>query len=312
MKDFFNLIRWKSLLLCLIALIVVRFFLIKPFYLNFVGDIVSPISNLEYFVFCLSVLLIVVASILINEYFDQDIDKINRAEKDLYIDRIISEKRVLSLFYILSIIAVLIAYVLGYLNGFLHLGSLMIVFVFMSYFYSLKYKRIFLVGNVVVAILYSMIVFLPVLFEVFALMNAPGGLFKVIIIPLKQELLYLALFFTLLTFLLTLIREIVGDMQDEEGDRECETHSIVVLLGEKKTKNILYILTSIFIAVTLYFLFTQYTNVSLIICVLIICVPMLFFLRELKNAKSIQDYGFLSEFLRMMFVSGLFMIINIY
>ena len=312
MKAFFNLIRWKSLLLCLMALIVIRFFLIKPFYLNFVGDIVSPISNLEYFVFCLSVLLIVVASILINEYFDQDIDKINRAEKDLYIDRIISEKRVLSLFYILSIIAVLIAYVIGYLNGFLHLGSLMIVFVFMSYFYSLKYKRIFLVGNVVVAILYSMIVFLPVLFEVFALMNAPGGLFKVIIIPLKQELLYLALFFTLLTFLLTLIREIVGDMQDEEGDRECETHSIVVLLGEKKTKNILYILTSIFIAVTLYFLFTRYTNVSLIICVLIICVPMLFFLRELKNAKSIQDYGFLSEFLRMMFVSGLFMIINIY
>lgn len=312
MKDFFNLIRWKSLLLCLIALIVVRFFLIKPFYLNFVGDIVSPISNLEYFVFCLSVLLIVVASILINEYFDQDIDKINRAEKDLYIDRIISEKRVLSLFYILSIIAVLIAYVIGYLNGFLHLGSLMIVFVFMSYFYSLKYKRIFLVGNVVVAILYSMIVFLPVLFELFALMNAPGGLFKVIILPLKQELLYLALFFTFLTFLLTLIREIVGDMQDEEGDRECESHSIVVLLGEKKTKNILYILTSIFIAVTLYFLFTRYTNVSLIICVLIICVPMLFFLRELKNAKSIQDYGFLSEFLRMMFVSGLFMIINIY
>lgn len=312
MKDFFNLIRWKSLLLCLIALIVVRFFLIEPFYLNFVGDIVSPISNLEYFVFCLSVLLIVVASILINEYFDQDIDKINRAEKDLYIDRIISEKRVLSLFYILSIIAVLIAYVIGYLNGFLHLGSLMIVFVFMSYFYSLKYKRIFLVGNVVVAILYSMIVFLPVLFELFALMNAPGGLFKVIILPLKQELLYVALFFTLLTFLLTLIREIVGDMQDEEGDRECESHSLVVLLGEKKTKNILYILSSIFIAVTLYFLFTRYINISLIICILIVCVPMLFFLRELKNARSIQDYGFLSEFLRMMFVSGLFMIINIY
>ena len=312
MKDFLNLIRWKSLLLCLIALIVVRFFLIKPFYLNFVGDIVSPISNLEYFVFCLSVLLIVVASILINEYFDHDKDKISRAEKDLYICRIISGKRVFSLFYILSISAMYISDVIGYLNGFLHLGSLMIVFVFMSYFYSLKYKRSFVVGNVVVAILYSMVVFLPVLFEVFALMNAPGGLFKVIIIPLKQELLYIALFFTLLTFLLTLIREIVGDMQDEEGDRECETHSIVVLLGEKKTKNILYILTSIFIAVTLYFLFTRYTNVSLIICVLIICVPMLFFLRELKNAKSIQDYGFLSEFLRMMFVSGLFMIINIY
>lgn len=176
MKDFLNFIRWKSILLCLIALVVVRFFLIEPFYENFVGGLASTISNLEYFIFCLSILLIVVASILINEYFDQDIDNINRAEKDIYISRIISEKRVLTLFYALSIIAVLIGYVIGYLNGFLHLGSLMIVFVFMSYFYSLKYKRNFLVGNIVVAILYSMIILLPVLFELFALMNNPGGL----------------------------------------------------------------------------------------------------------------------------------------
>lgn len=312
MKDFLNFIRWKSILLCLIALVVVRFFLIEPFYENFVGGLASTISNLEYFIFCLSILLIVVASILINEYFDQDIDNINRAEKDIYIGRIISEKRVLTLFYVLSIIAVLIGYVIGYLNGFLHLGSLMIVFVFMSYFYSLKYKRNFLVGNIVVAILYSMIILLPVLFELFALMNNPGGLFKVIIVPLKEELLYVTLFFTVITFLLTLIREIVCDMQDEEGDRECDSHSLIVSLGEKKTKNVVYVLSILFLALTLFFLFTYYTGVHLIVCALIVCAPMLFFLKELKKAKSIQDYGFLSELLRMIFVSGLFMIINIY
>lgn len=312
MKDFLNFIRWKSILLCLIALVVVRFFLIEPFYENFVGGLASTISNLEYFIFCLSILLIVVASILINEYFDQDIDNINRAEKDIYIGRIISEKRVLTLFYAISIIAVLIGYVIGYLNGFLHLGSLMIVFVFMSYFYSLKYKRNFLVGNIVVAILYSMIILLPVLFELFALMNNPGGLFKVIIVPLKEELLYVTLFFTVITFLLTLIREIVCDMQDEEGDRECDSHSLIVLLGEKKTKNVVYVLSILFLALTLFFLFTYYTGVHLIVCALIVCAPMLFFLKELKKAKSIQDYGFLSELLRMIFVSGLFMIINIY
>ena len=294
MKDFLNFIRWKSILLCLIALVVVRFFLIEPFYENFVGGLASTISNLEYFIFCLSILLIVVASILINEYFDQDIDNINRAEKDIYIGRIISEKRVLTLFYAISIIAVLIGYVIGYLNGFLHLGSLMIVFVFMSYFYSLKYKRNFLVGNIVVAILYSMIILLPVLFELFALMNNPGGLFKVIIVPLKEELLYVTLFFIAITFLLTLIREIVCDMQDEEGDRECDSHSLIVLLGEKKTKNVVYVLSILFLALTLFFLFTYYTGVHLIVCALIVCAPMLFFLKELKKAKSIQDYGFLS------------------
>ena len=65
-------------------------------------------------------------------------------------------------------------------------------------------------------------------------------------------------------------------------------------------------------ALTLFFLFTYYTGVHLIVCALIVCAPMLFFLKELKKAKSIQDYGFLSELLRMIFVSGLFMIINIY
>lgn len=312
MKIFFNLIRWKSVLLALLALIVVKFFVIDSFYENYVGGQISPISTIEYIIFCFAILLLVIASILINDYFDQDIDKINKAEKDIYIGKFISEKRILSLFYILSTTSVLIGYIIGYLNGFLHLGSLLIVFVFMSYFYSLKYKRSLIVGNLVVAILYSMIIFLPVLFELFTLMNEPGGLFRVIIVPLKENLLYSTLFFTAITFLITLIREIVGDMQDEEGDRECGCRSLVIVLGESKTKSVIYILSLIFIALILWFLITNYKSSQLIINILIVCIPMLFFIKELRKAKSIQDYGFLSELLKIVFVSGLFMMINVF
>lgn len=312
MKIFFNLIRWKSVLLALLALIVVKFFVIDSFYENYVGGQISPISTIEYIIFCFAILLLVIASILINDYFDQDIDKINKAEKDIYIGKFISEKRILSLFYILSTTSVLTGYIIGYLNGFLHLGSLLIVFVFMSYFYSLKYKRSLIVGNLVVAILYSMIIFLPVLFELFTLMNEPGGLFRVIIVPLKENLLYSTLFFTAITFLITLIREIVGDMQDEEGDRECGCRSLVIVLGESKTKSVIYILSLIFIALILWFLITNYKSSQLIINILIVCIPMLFFIKELRKAKSIQDYGFLSELLKIVFVSGLFMMTNIF
>lgn len=312
MKIFFNLIRWKSVLLALLALIVVKFFVIDSFYENYVGGQISPISTIEYIIFCFAILLLVIASILINDYFDQDIDKINKAEKDIYIGKFISEKRILGLFYILSTTSVLTGYIIGYLNGFLHLGSLLIVFVFMSYFYSLKYKRSLILGNLVVAILYSMIIFLPVLFELFTLMNEPGGLFRVIIVPLKENLLYSTLFFTAITFLITLIREIVGDMQDEEGDRECGCRSLVIVLGESKTKSVIYILSLIFIALILWFLITNYKSSQLIINILIVCIPMLFFIKELRKAKSIQDYGFLSELLKIVFVSGLFMMINVF
>jgi 4-hydroxybenzoate polyprenyltransferase len=157
-----------------------------------------------------------------------------------------------------------------------------------------------------------MIILLPVLFELFALMNEPGGLFRVIIVPLKENLLYSTLFFTAITFLITLIREIVGDMQDEEGDRECGCRSLVIVLGESRTKSVIYVLSFIFIALTLWFLITNYKSTTLIICILIVCIPMLFFIKELRKAKSIQDYGFLSELLKIVFVSGLFMMTNIF
>ena len=88
----------------------------------------------------------------------------------------------LNLFYILSTIGVLIGYVIGYLNGFLHLGSILLAFVFISYFYSLKYKRQLVIGNLVVAFLYSMIIFLPVLFELFSLLKVNPDIFKIIIL----------------------------------------------------------------------------------------------------------------------------------
>lgn len=306
MKSFLNLIRWKSVILSLIALIVVRWFLIESFYQTFAGGIVSSISTFEYLLFCLSIVLIVIASVLINEYFDQDIDKINRAEKDIFIGKSISEKKVLNLFYILSTIGVLIAYVIGYLNGFLHLGSLLIAIACISYFYSLKYKRQFVVGNVVVALLYSMIIFLPILFELSSLMKAQPEIFRIIFLPLKEQLLPITLLLVLITFGITFIREVVGDMQDEEGDREVGCRSFAIVWGEKKTKYLIYIITVLLLPL-IYFLLRYYESyISSIIVALIICIPLIFFLKELKKAKAIQDYGFLSELLKMVYVSCLF------
>lgn len=308
MKSFLNLIRWKSVILCVIALFVVRGFLIEPFYKAVAGGVVSAITSFEYFIFCLSIVLIVIASILINEYFDQDIDKINRAEKDIFIGKIISAEKVLKLFYILSTIGVLIGYVIGYLNGFLHLGSILLVFVFISYFYSLKYKRQLVVGNLVVALLYSMIIFLPVLFEIFSLFKVNPDIFKIIILPLKQQLLPITILLTVTAFVLTFIREVVGDMQDEEGDREVGCRSFAIVWGEKKTKKLVTIVTILLIPLIQFLLNRYESYISIIIVALIIYIPLIFFLKELRKAKAIQDYGFLSELLKMVYVSCLFAI----
>lgn len=308
MKSFLNLIRWKSVILCVIALFVVRVFLIESFYQAIAGGVVSSISSFEYFIFGLSVLLIVIASILINEYFDQDIDKINRAEKDIFIGKVISEKKALNLFYILSTIGVLIGYVIGYLNGFLHLGSILLAFVFISYFYSLKYKRQLVIGNLVVAFLYSMIIFLPVLFELFSLLKVNPDIFKIIILPLREQLLPITVLFTAIAFVLTFVREVIGDMQDEEGDREVGCRSFAIVWGEKKTKKLVTIVT-IFLIPLIHFLLNYYESyISIIIVALIIYIPLIFFLKELRKAKAIQDYGFLSELLKMVYVSCLFAI----
>jgi 4-hydroxybenzoate polyprenyltransferase len=308
MKDFLNLIRWKNLLVILLGLLIVRISIINPFYLKYGYGFLFPYVNSTYYIlFIFGILLIAAAANIINDYFDYDIDLINRDEDKIYVGRIIKKESALKLFYILASLGVFIHFAIGYQCGCIQLGFISIVFVLMAYFYSLKYKRMFIIGNIVIAFLYAMIIFLPAIFELLCLMRHID-IFKVLL-PNVKRIGYMFLFLTVFTFLLTIIRDIVKDMRNETGDRDCDARTSVIVLGEKKTKTLLYFLASILILLTGSFLCFYFKPLEvfqvIIIGVIVIC-PLIYFIIELKKAKIQQDYDFLFQLLGMIFISLLF------
>ena len=164
--NYLKLIRWQNLLIIALAQYFTRYFLIQPFY-N-MQKIALQMSNTDFLLLVVTLVLIAAAGYIINDVFDVQMDAINKPDK-IIIGKSVSEKNANLLYYILNGLAVVIGIYLGINNGSISLGLVFVVLIAVFYFYSLKYKRLFLWGNFVIAFLAGFLLILTWLFEFFAI-----------------------------------------------------------------------------------------------------------------------------------------------
>jgi 4-hydroxybenzoate polyprenyltransferase len=114
------------------------------------------------------------------------------------------------------------------------LGILFVLVPGLLWFYSSSYKRSFMVGNLIIALLAAMTPMVVALANVAILELRYETILPYTTLP--HDLYAWLGGFALFAFLLTWIREIVKDLQDQMGDRELECHSMPVVWGETWTK----------------------------------------------------------------------------
>ena len=71
-NSFLNLIRFKNLFITSLIQIFIKFFLIDYYLEN------SALSNLHFTIYLFSLLSIIAAGYIINDIYDEEIDKINK------------------------------------------------------------------------------------------------------------------------------------------------------------------------------------------------------------------------------------------
>ena len=304
-KSILGLTRWKTILTIAISLIATRIFIIDYFYTGLTMSPTVPISH--YSIFVLETILFSIAASIFNEYANQAQYKQIRPEIQ-YIGNVISEKTSLILSYSFAGVFIATCYIIGAINGFLHLGSIAIAIVFAIYLYITKYKYTYFSGKLILSLLYALLFLLPIVFEVFCLMSKED-LFRAIgaqqIIPLFQ----IGLFFASFAFILTFLTEITKDLRDEEDDTILGSKTFVTNFGEKLTKGCAYFFTLLLIAAVAYFQIRYYQHSKSMIVVgmsLLVHLPLLYYMKELKSANAIQDHDFLVKLLNMVFISLLF------
>ena len=181
----------------------------------------------------LATVFIAAGGYVINYYFDVKIDRINRPD-ELIVTRSISKPAAMHLSLSLSGIGIVCGIVAAILLRSLTIGILFILVPGLLWFYSSSYKRLFLIGNLIIALLAALTPMLVALANVAILQ-----LRYATILPyttLQHDLYAWLGGFALFAFLLTWAREIVKDMQDQMGDRELECHSMPVVWGDLWTK----------------------------------------------------------------------------
>ena len=257
----------------------------------------------------LATVFIAAGGYVINDYFDVKIDRINRPD-ELIVTRSISKPAAMHLSLSLSGIGIVCGIVAAILLRSLTIGILFILVPGLLWFYSSSYKRLFLIGNLIIALLAALTPMLVALANVAILQ-----LRYATILPyttLQHDLYAWLGGFALFAFLLTWAREIVKDMQDQMGDRELECHSMPVVWGDLWTKifvTALIVLTIAIIGHCWYHVLPfpiSWTSLSTRYIAFGIIIPLLGAIGLLWAAKIPSDYKTCQQLIKVTMLLGMF------
>jgi 4-hydroxybenzoate polyprenyltransferase len=270
-------------------------------------NIPLALNHFQYGLLVLSTLLIAAAGYIINDIFDQETDYDNRPD-NVIIGKSISEKAAYNLYFVLNILGVGIGF---YLSNVIQRPSFTGAFIIVSatlYMYATSLKQMLLVGNIIVAFLLSFSVLIIGLFD---LLPATYDGNRAEMGVMFSMLIDYAVF----AFIINLIREIVKDMEDVDGDYNQGMSTLPIALGIGRTSKVIFGLGIIATLILLWYINTYLMDNHLYYAVIyglvFVVSPMIFFLVKIWNAKSKKEFHMLSSILKWVIFFGIFSVLVI-
>lgn len=289
MINVLKLIRYPNLIIIALAQYLFRYCILFP--IMRLEHVEPAMSHLNFALLVLSTILIAAAGYAINDYFDIRSDRINRPDK-IIVGRLLS-RRIAMLFHtIFSIIAILLGIYISYKVGSFKLGAINIVISILLWLYSVKYKAYFLVGNIIVSFATAMTIIVVLLFDMYVL-------------RLDSHMVIWS--YVLFAFMISLIREIIKDIEDIEGDKKCRCSTIPVVIGIPGTKIILLCLVAISVVALSYISYLsnmQHLKIIFWYLNFIVIIPFIYMGYIIYISKNKADYGFLSNVAKFIMLSG--------
>ncbi len=297
MLSYFRLIRLPNLLIIAFSQLLIRYCLILPAFKAeyfITGVFPQHLSDINFFLLVFSSLLLAAGGYIINDYFDIQIDEINRPNSNI-IGKRISKANAKTTFFIVSIIGICIGF---YLSTIIERPSFGLIHLFTAvslWMYSSFYKKRLLSGNIIVAILCALSLFVVGLYE-----------------PEFYRNIHYLIWYAVLAFLTTIIREIIKDTEDINGDKMLQCKTLPIFLGIPKTKiiiQILILLTITYVAFVLRnnFYGNRILNFWYLLSFFVIPFAALSFLVFTANEK--KDFYYAGLYSKILMVAGVLTIL---
>jgi len=236
------------------------------------------LKDLNLLLLSISTVLIAAGGYVINDYYDVKIDSVNNPER-VVVGRTVHRRFAILLHIVLSLLGVAIGFIVSWKLAIINIFSVSLL-----WFYSNLLKRLPFIGNFTVALL--------------------TGFSIAITLLLYHEHAGLIIVYAVFAFFMTLIREIIKDMEDLKGDNTFGCKTLPIVWGISKTKKTIY---SIIIVFTIAVVLINYAYVKLpfIYFIMLLFIPLAWLSSRLYNADTKKDYGWLSSFCKVIMLLGI-------
>jgi 4-hydroxybenzoate polyprenyltransferase len=242
------------------------------------------VLDFNLFILVLASSLTIASGYIINSFYDSKKDLINRPNKS-QLDRLVSQKTKLYVYFSLNFFVVLIAF---FVSG--RAVVFFSVYIFLIWFYSHKIKKYPIIGNLMAA-------FLAVL-PFFGILLYYKNFYEVIF------------FHATFLFLLLLVREMIKDLENIKGDLANNYQTIPIVHGELVSKKIITVLLLLTI-IPVYYLINIFDVGYMDIYFYIGFMIMIFFGIQLWKSETREQFVQLHNILKFLIVAGVFCIILI-
>lgn len=280
-------------------MVLARLYVVEP-----VFDLHRQTIYLEWTQFglmALATVLIAMAGYWLNDHQDVEADNINRPDTNP-IGKQLHSSKVMKGALVLTLTGVVLGNALAIWLGAYRLGFLYTLPAILLWLYNAKLKHLPLVGNVVVSVLVGLVPMLPGIHEL-ALLN-------------RTDILDAAMFnyiwigtlgYGVLAFGINIVREVVKDIQDMQGDDHLGSRTLPLVLGEKQAKFVAILLTLALIRAILYaqqLYLAEKDMVLPIYLAVAIQLPLLVAIAMLVFSNSNRQYARVSLLLKLIAVAG--------
>ena len=283
----------------MIALVqlLIKYALFEPFLDS--TELTITLNGFGFGLLVLSTLCIAAAGNIINDIYDVETDLVNRPSK-VIVGKKISEKTTHRLFITLNVIGVLIGFYLSNLVGRSGFFAIFVIISALLYVYASYLKQSLLIGNIVISALVGTSILIVGVFELIPVINPQNQTTQLTFFKILLD-------YAIFAFLINLVREIVKDIEDIDGDYKSGMNTIPILIGRGRASKIVFLLTLLPLFGSIYYVANYLVKFEIIIgyFLILIIAPLVYIAIKSFNAKTKKQCHHISNMLKLVMLFGM-------
>ena len=252
------------------------------------------LNNFLFILLMTATVSIAAAGNIINNICNFEIDSIN-VPKKVIIGNKVTEKNAKHLFIIFNSIGVCLGFYISNQIGKPEFSVIFIIASALLYLYPTFIKSILIIGNVTISALIAFSIIIVGLFDL-----VPAITF---LNQKHQSFLFsILLNYAFFIFYMNLIREIIKDIKDIDGDKNGHLSTLPIVLGRKRASYIAFLMTvlAMFGTVNYIYIYLYNYTIAVVFSLVFVLAPLLFISIKILDASNKYDYIFISKLLKIM------------